>query len=492
MISFNQIPGNWRVPGNYIEIDNSRALPGLSQFETRILVIGQRRSNGIVAAEQMVQVNSAEQAKAYFGQGSMLANMFKALKDNGTFVRSYAIALDDDASGTAATCAITVSGTATENGTIFLYIGGKLVQVGVKKGDAANAIASVINAAVNANADLPVTSGVVTSTVTLTYRHKGTIGNQLDVRLNYFGREAGQRTPAGVTITIPSPAFSGGATDPVIQDAIDAMPDQVIDFIVSPYSDATNLTALETELASRWGPMRMLEGHAFLGKAGTVSALNTFGDGRNSEHVSYVGFYDSPTPPYEWAAASCSQIALRATQDPARPYNDLSLVGVLAPPEISRFTLEERNGLLYDGISTFNVSRSGQVILERIITNYQTSNVDTPDPSYLDYTTMATLAYLRQDLRVFLDLTFRGFKIADDGTRIPEGQKITTPKGIRAALIGRALLWEQAGLIENLDQFERDLIVERNANDRTRVDVQLPPNLVNPLYIIAAQIQFRL
>lgn len=182
--------------------------------------------------------------------------------------------------------------------------------------------------------------------------------------------------------------------------------------------------------------------------------------------------------------------SLRTAEDPARPHNDLSIASILPPPELSRFTMQERNGLLYDGISTYTVDRAGKVWLERVITMYQTSNADTPDPSYLDYTTMATLAYLRQDSRAFLNTTFRGFKIVDDGTRISPGQKTTTPSGIRAALIGRALLWQEAGLIENVDDFEKYLIVERNASDPTRVDYLMAPDLQNPLFMFAGQIQF--
>lgn len=489
-ISFNQIPGNIRTPGTYVEIDNSRALQGLNQFQTRILVIGQRRSTGTVNANTLTLVSSAEQAKSYFGQGSMLANMFKALKNNGRYVTSYAIALDDDAAGTAATGTITVTGPATENGTIFLYIGGKLVKVAVRNADAANAIATAIGAAVNAQPDLPVTATVATNVVTLAYRHKGTIGNQLDVRANYYGRANGEKTPAGVTLAIA--AMSGGATDPDIQDALDVLPEEVYDFIVTPYTDATNLLALETELNDRWGPTRLLEGHAFCGYADTVGDLSTFGNGRNSQHVSCIGFNNSPTPPYEWAAALASRVGERASIDPARPFNGLDLVGILAPPAVDVFTMEERNTLLFDGITTFKVNRANQVKIDRVITMYQTNNVDTPDPSYLDFTTMATLSYLSQDARAFLETTFEGYKIANDGTRIDPGQKTTTPKNIRAALIGRALLWERAGLVENIPQFERELIVERNLSDPTRVDIQAPPDLVNPLYVLALQMQFRL
>jgi phage tail sheath gpL-like len=59
-----------------------------------------------------------------------------------------------------------------------------------------------INAAINANLDLPVTSGVAANVVTVTHRHKGSCGNDFDMRVNY---QDGEKTPAGVTSSRSSP-----------------------------------------------------------------------------------------------------------------------------------------------------------------------------------------------------------------------------------------------------------------------------------------------
>ena len=46
--------------------------------------------------------------------------------------------------------------------------------------------------------------------------------------------------------------------------------------------------------------------------------------------------------------------------------------------------------------------------------------------------------------------------------------------------------------MEDLDAFKEALVVERDANDPNRVNVLLPPNLVNQLRIFAVLAQFRL
>lgn len=44
--------------------------------------------------------------------------------------------------------------------------------------------------------------------------------------------------------------------------------------------------------------------------------------------------------------------------------------------------------------------------------------------------------------------------------------------------------------MENFDQYKADLIVERNKDDRNRVDVLSPPDLVNQFRIFAMKIGF--
>lgn len=63
---------------------------------------------------------------------------------------------------------------------------------------------------------------------------------------------------------------------------------------------------------------------------------------------------------------------------------------------------------------------------------------------------------------------------------------------IRAELIALFLDLEQAGLVENFAQFKQDLIVERDATDRSRVNALIPPDIVNQFRVLGAQVQFRL
>lgn len=488
MISYNAIPIDIRTPGHYIEFDNTRAMQGLPAMPHKILVTGQRLTGGTVAAATPVRVLSGSQAEDFFGRGSMLAEMLKALKEANNYTECWAAALDDDATGAMAAGSLTIGGTQTEAGTLSLYIAGKRVRCGVGVTDTPATIATALAAAISAQTDLPVTAavnGTVPQTVDLLARHKGESGNDIDLRLNYV---FGEKLPKGLTVTIV--AMAGGTANPDIATVLAAIGAEQYHTIIMPYTDTSNLNALESELDDRWGPMVMKEGHAFAAAAGTHAVISTLGSARNNPQTTIMGTQKSPTAPWIFAAVIGAVDAFEP--DPARPRQTLVLKGIMAPAEKDRYTREERNLHLHDGISTFMVDQGGNVLIERLITTYQTNPFGVEDISYLDITTMRTLAYLRYSVRSRIAIKFPRHKLANDGTNFSPGQAIVTPKIIRAELLALARQWEEAGLVENLDQFKDDLLVERDGSDPNRVNALIPPDIVNQFRVFAASVQFRL
>lgn len=486
-ISFNAIPATLRVPFVYVEISNENAVQGAVIQPYKLLLIGQRLSGGAVEKHVPVRVTSAAQGKQYFGAGSMLAHMIEASMRVNSFTETWAVALDDDPAGVAATGSIAFTGPATAGGTLYLYIGGRRITVGVNSGDTANAIASAVAAAITAATDLAVSASASTNTVTLTAKNKGAAGNKIDVRLNHNNGEA---LPAGVTAIITP--MSGGTSNPTINDALAALGDTQYNVIAFPYTDAVSLTAIETELADRWGPLRQIEGVAFAADNGNHSALGTLGDSRNSPHVSIMGAYGIPNTPWEVAASVAGTAAYYGNIDPARQFRTLPLTGIMPPATTDRFTMQERNLLLYDGISTLTVDAGGVVRIERLITTYKTNAVGADDPSYLDVMTPMLLGYLRYDFRNHILRKYPRHKLANDGTRYGAGQAIITPKVGKAEAIAKFRQWEDMGLVENADQFKRDLIVERNATDPNRLDFLMAPDLVNNFMVGGVKIAFLL
>lgn len=486
-ISFDSIPAASRVPFVYAEFNGDNAVQGAQALNFRSLLIGQKTTAGTAVADQLVQVTGKAQAKTLFGAGSVLAGMFEAFFAQGFFAEVWAMPVADNEAGVAATGTIDLSGSASAAGTLHLMVAGRPVSVAVSSGNNATAIATATAAAINANTDLPVTASALSGQVTLTAKNKGETGNEIDVRVNYYD---GQNLPEGITAAIT--AMDNGATNPSLTAAIAALGDEWFQVIGCAFRDATNLAALKTEMDSRWGPVRQIDGHVVTAATGTVGAMTTLGSTLNDKHLTVLATQKSPTPAYECAAETTAIAAYYGSIDPARPFQTLGYAWMKAPARGDRFTLTERNTLLYSGIATVKASTTGAVTIERLITTYQTNAAGGEDPAYLDVNTLMTLQYIRWDWRNHVARKYPRHKLANDGTRYAQGQAIVTPLVMKGEAVAKFKDWEALGLVEGFEQFKRDLIVERNGGDPNRLDVLMPPNLVNQLRVCATKIAFLL
>jgi len=165
-VSFNNIPASIRVPLFYAEVDNSQA--GYFEQNLKTLLIGQKLAAGSADANVPMLVSRTDEARSLFGQGSMLSRMHDVYRNNDDFGEVWCIALDDAAAGVVATGTVALTGTAISAGALNLYIGAQRVQLAVAANETAASVATALAAAINANAELPVTAEAAAGTVTLT------------------------------------------------------------------------------------------------------------------------------------------------------------------------------------------------------------------------------------------------------------------------------------------------------------------------------------
>lgn len=490
-IPFADIPQNLRVPLFYAEVNNSQA--NTNQQTQRTLIIGQITTAGAATPNVPLISQGPSDAIAQGGPGSMLALMTAAYFKSDNTGEVWYLPLSDATGSVAATGTLTVTGAPTAAGVISLYIGGTLVSVSVATTDTPTTIAANIVAAITANSNLPVTAAAAAGVVTIAAVNKGLGGNDIDLRVNYGGAAAGQSTPAGISVAIV--AMTSGATNPTLTTALANLGDQPFDFIVCPYNDSVSLAALESLLndtTGRWSWSAQVYGHVFAAARGTYSALTTLGTGQNNQHVSILGFFDSPTPNWIWAADYAGACAVSVRADPALPLQTLTLSTVLPPPTQSQFILTERNNLLFDGISTFTVQQGGVVALENVITTYQKNSFGQPDDSYLEVETLFTLMFVLRDMASLVTSKYARVKLAANGTKVTPGTGIVTPATIQADLIAEYQKLEQQGYVQNSAAFAAGIIVQQNATNPNRVDVLWPGTLIDQLRIFAVLAQFRL
>ncbi|RIJ06058.1 phage tail protein [Achromobacter sp. K91] len=490
MISFNSIPSDLRVPLFYAEMDNSQANSGATQLR-RLIVAPANDSS--TASTELVIASQESEVRALAGVGSPLAQAYSAWRRCDPMGEVWVLPVKL-AAGTAAAGKVVVSGVATEAGVLSIYVGDERVQITVASGMAAAAVGSAIASAVNGKG-LGVQASALPesgSEVTLTATFKGLLGNDIRLGVNLRGSAGGERTPGGLEIEITQP--SGGAGVPDVEELLAKVGDAEFEFVFQTFTDPASLDAFKTwmdDSSGRWSWSKMLYGHVYTARRGTLGELVTEGRARNDQHLTVHGFeMQTSAPAWKVGAAYAARQAVFITADPARPTQTGELTGIAPPAEGKRFLLTERQSLLWAGVAT-SYCTVDSVRIERAVTTYQRNAYGQPDDSYLDSETMHQSAYIIRFLKGRITSKYGRHKLANDGTRFGAGQAIVTPSIIRNELIAAYSALERMGIVENMEAFQEHLIVERDAQNPNRVNILFPPDYVNQLRVVALLNQFR-
>ncbi len=488
-----------RVPLFYVAFDNSQAAVSDTQA-SKVLLLGQTFEQLPLQLAECVSVGLTQNQ---VGRGSMIDRMFQTYRRGDAFSEVWFLPVPDAAAGVAATQVLTFLGAVSATSTLALYIAGQNVPVLTVAGATAAMVATAVAAAVNAALDLPVTaavSGTTNQAVTLTARHVGAAGNSIDVRINYRGLRNGESTPPGLTLAISNPMT--GAQDPDLTGVAAIIGDLQFDAIVCPYSTSAALaamTAMMSFAAGRWSYSRQSYGHVWSAVAGISTAsepaaaeLQAFGATLNDPHLTVVGYYDSPTPPWEFVADRVATVFPSLSADPAQPTQTLRQTSALAPPASSRFNFATQNFLLRSGVALSSYDDAGNVYVLRDTTTYQSNAFGTSDLSYTDTETLYTLMEVTRRLKAALTTKFARVKIVNDGTNFGPGQPMATPKMIKAELVAGYATMVDAGLVEDIAAFTAATSVERDPQNPSRVNILYAPYLVSGLRIFAVLDQFRL
>lgn len=473
------------IPSRSATIDNSQAVQATAGTDYNILIIGTKAS-GDGPIDEVVPI-FGDSDGLQWGEGSIMDRMITIAKRANTTTPMFAIALAEDGGGTEAELATTWgAGTATANGTGHMYLGGQYTPFAIAIGDDEDAIAASQAAAIQAATGLPMTASATLAVCTSTAKWKGVSGGSVNIQFNRGIKEA---FPAGIGVPVTVP--TAGTGDPTIVPAIAAMVDVQYTHILLPFEDAPNQDLMEAELDTRFGPEDQKWGISFTAKQDSTANLLIYGATRNSQlQVSPEVDPGTASPNFECGA---SMVAVAAGEpDPARPLQTLKLTGVVGALDgvgLQR-SRSERNALLGTGIGTTIVAVDGSVQIERFVTNYQTNPAGAPDESYMDLMTPLQVLVFRDAINAVFAQKYARHKLASDGNKFGAGQKVITPKIARAEIIAVFETFVTAAIMENVEQFKDDLIVERSLVDKNRIDYSCNPDTVNQFRVLAGVIAF--
>lgn len=467
-ISFDNIPSSILKPGQYFEFNTKLAVRTLPANAQKVLIVAPMLASGSLAALTATSVFSADEAATYFGYGSVAHLMVVAAINTYAYLDLTVIGVSDAAAGQAAAGMLTITGPASAQGVVSLWVGNTRVDVAVSAADAAAVIAAAMKTAIDNQPELPVTATAAAGVLTLTAKNKGAAGNGIRLRA--------QTTATGTTAVVT--AMTGGATDPDIAPALANVVAAGHNIIISPFATQATLTTLRTHLDFVSGPMEQRGAVGVAGWPGTLAAGTTLASQINSGRIT-VGWHNgSVMLSAEIAAAYGARIA--SEEDPARPLNTLTMA-IDVTDLASRPGRTEQESALHNGLTPFEVGSGETVQIVRAITTYTRNASGVDDVSLLDLTTIRTLDYVRKACRERIALRFPREKLS---TR--------TPPLVRSELYDVLLKLEELEIIEEVDANKDALIVERDSQDVNRLNARIPSDVVNGLHVFAGRIDLLL
>lgn len=467
-ISFDTIGSN-RKPGQYFEFNTRlavRTLPGNAQ---KVLAVVQMLDTGTAEPLTIQDIFSDEQAASCFGRGSLAHLMATDAIGANAYLQLQMIGVTDAASSTAATGKVTITGTASANGTLSVTINGTRIDAGISANDTATVVASTLVTLIGQKDGLPVTAAAENGDVTITSRHKGTIGNDIVV--------SARVTATGVTVA--TTAMTGGNVDPDITPALAAAFSAGHNIVVCPFATQDAMTALRNHLTNVSNAM---EQRGAIGVGGWRKSLSTgiaLRDSLNEGRITIGWHNGSVKTPAQIAAAYAAAIA--SEEDPARPLNTLAMSTLDVTALESRPGRTEQESALRNGLTPFEIGPGDKVQIVRAISTYTQNAQGVDDVSLLDITTIRTLDYVRKACRERIALRFPRDKLS-----------ARTPPKVRSELLDVLYKLEELEIIEEVDANKDGLIVERDSQDVNQLNGRIPADVVNGLHVFAGRIDLLL
>lgn len=462
-IEFDKIPNSLRKPGVYTEYNAKGAVTTLPNNEQEVLIVAPM-VGGTTAFSQPVRVYSDLDAAQAFGSGSWAHLMTRMAIQNNSLIRLSVMELKDSASGVAASGSLTLTGTATSQGVMTATIAGINYKVTVATGEKSDAVATRLNAVINGSEDCPTTATVNESTITLTAKCKGEIGNEIDFAVT--------NTTAGLTVT--AAAFANGEENADLTAALASVAGTHYNVIISPFADDKNAKALREHLETVSAPLEKKPAIGVLAWRGSMATGTTYTEKINSERVT-CAWYKGAIESGALIAAGYGAV-IAGEEDPARPLNTLEIKGLTEVDPTQTPLLTEANQALYHGLTPVTVVNH-RVRIMRAITTYTKSATNTDDPSYLDLTTIRTLDYVRKAIEQRIELRFPRAKLS-----------ARTPDKVRSEILDVLVRLENEEIIENVAQHKAKLLVQRSGIDPNRLDCAIPTDVVNGLHIVANRV----
>jgi len=253
----------------------------------RVLFVGQKLSGTATPGVLVDYIGNSGEEDDLFGEDSHLAEMIRLARLINKQTIFSAIPLADPAVGDQATGSVTITGAATSNGKITLYLySGKYhkYEISVISGKTNVQIATLMITEILKDTKLQIIaadSGPPDGIINLTAKHKGIIGNGYGVWVDF--------DVTGISIALDTTPLSGGTGEPIYTDIFKDIGRVQYRSIVWPSAYPISGLPEDNAIAwadSRWnGQTKPLDGQVTISSTGGPISLVTFLNTLNDQNL---------------------------------------------------------------------------------------------------------------------------------------------------------------------------------------------------------------
>lgn len=497
LISFTGVPDSYPLPSTLVQINFAQgAVSGGTTVYAAIILAnklasGSASSDGyIYGSSTAIPLQTVQDAISLLGAGSESMIMYRDFIVRNPNTPVF-VAPVKESSGSQATLALTVSGTATAAGTVRVFTPEGPIDTGFSSGDSPTVI--MANVAINLGGGtlatnstfLPFTAAASTGTCTLTAKQKGLRGNLLRAGIVVLG------SGTGVTVTAPATGFmsnfSGGTTADSNANVITYLEGlgRRFYYIVSAAEDATQFGAVSAMVNLMALPTTGIRQRCFAGSIDTLANVETITQAVNSPRAEDIWLQNSDYCPSRLAAIAASVYSL----EEASLGSDFSVNfshygstpstqpfwGIPAPLDGSSPSVTSQVSALNSGVSPISTLAGGRTQLVRRITTYFL-NGSTNDYRCRDASQVTISDFFADDVSVAATLRFAGKTIGNDpapGQPLPPPTTIT-PRQYRSLINEFIALYNNRALLQDAADTIASTVVLRETSPSTRLSAQVP------------------
>jgi phage tail sheath gpL-like len=450
----------------------------------RLVIIGVGSDNAVYGGNKR-EVFSASDVGDMYGYGSPLHLSARQLLPSTGPAAEFPVSIIGLQKATGAIAAagdVTVTGTASGNGSGRIYIGGIAAEFAFPKASIPSVIAGIIKNAINGILEMPATAGTIEeATVPLTAKWSGALGNKITIEID--GKFPG--------ITFGITGFTDGAGDPDVAPALEKIgtvwETQILNTF--DYADTSRLDKYQEFAEGRGGVLEKKPLYIAHGCVDNLETRTAVTDLRVNDASNYlIVSVGSRELPFVVAAKGLiNDIVTTANRNPPQNYKG-KLTGLHCGADDVQENYSQRNSSITKGSSN-NIKTGSVAELNDIVTFYHPQNEGKyPSKRYLvDLVKLQNIVF---NVRLIMEADeLKGAPLVSDNT-VTDNPAAVTPKTIKTMFFNLADSLAKKAIIQEPEFTKKTMSVAIDSENPKRVNVVFPMKLSGNIEVSSTDIYF--